>query len=75
MISGDVISVTLQSTNNVNTQMYYSSSPNCLVGGTASSCSIDSSSIYLLNVTLATTLVASTAYTFSIANIILSRSF
>lgn len=75
MISGDAISITLQSTNNINTQMYYSSNPSCVVAGTTASCSIDSSSTYLLSVTLGTSLTASTASTLSIANVIFSRSF
>lgn len=40
MVAGDVISATIESASSVNTQMYFSTSPTCLVAGTASSCSL-----------------------------------
>ena len=53
--------------------MYYSSSLSCTVNSVASTCSL--SSTRLLKITISTALANTSAHTFTINNIILSRSF
>jgi hypothetical protein len=75
MNTNDVISTELENTGKSNTQMAFSSTLSCIIGGSASSCAVDSSNSKLLYLTLGSGIAASTNYGISISSIILNRCF
>ena len=74
LASTDSISVELSTTNNVNTQLLYSTTPSCVVNGTNAACSKNISNSKLLTMVAASTLAANTAATITVSSIVLTRS-
>ena len=53
--------------------MYYSTSPTC--GGSTTGCTIDGTNSRRLNALTSTAVTAATAFTMTITNVIMARSF
>jgi hypothetical protein len=75
LASGSLITVELQQTNNVNTQMYLTNSVSCQVGGAAATCAADSVNTRMVKITTPAVINANSALIVSVSNIMLSRSF
>lgn len=70
----DLISIELLVTNNLNTQLLYSSSVSCQVNSNTVSCSKDLSNSKLLYVTVGSAFAASTVLSVTVSSITLTRS-
>lgn len=73
LASGDALTVELENTNNVHKQMYYSTSPTC--GGSTTGCTVDGTNSRLLTALTSTAITSATAFTMTITNVIMARSF
>jgi hypothetical protein len=74
--SSDIISIELQLTNNINTQLLYISSTNsCTVNSNPVACTLDLSNSRLLYVPVGSTYAANTTLSVVVSSIILTRSF
>lgn len=74
LTSVDLITLELATTNNVNTQLAYSTTVTCSVNSISTNCSRDGSNSRLLLVTTGSAIAASTTATITINNLILARS-
>ena len=70
----DLISFEILTTNNINTQLAFTSSVSCAVGGTGTNCTKGVGNSNLLTVTTGTVFTANVAATVAVSSIVLTRA-
>ena len=70
----DQIQIELSTTNNVNTQLTYSTTPTCTVNGTTAACSKSITNDKLLTVTTGSTVASNSAVGVTVSSVVLTRS-